>query len=92
MKMAMANSSSEPMEILLELRSIVPDVLESKNRCLILPQTLGGFNDPKYIGHMKSRIRELNRYMDMLNAGLINEMEYEGKKAEILSSIGEFDI
>ncbi len=82
--MAMRNSSSEAEEILRELKIKAPDIWESSNGCPILPLTLGELYTPKYTRYLKRRLRILNQYIGMLNAGLITEKEYESKKAEIL--------
>ncbi len=83
----MRNSNSETEEILRELKIKAPDMLESNNRCLILPQTLGELYRPRYVRYLKRRLRMLNQYIGMLNAGLITEKEYESKKAEVLLNI-----
>ncbi len=84
MKMAMINPNSDSMDLLQELRSIAPEVWKSNKRNLILPKTLGGLNKSEYVEAMQDKLCELNKYKDMFNAGLIDEMEYESKKAEIL--------
>ncbi|MGA9098678.1 MAG: hypothetical protein WB392_07070, partial [Methanotrichaceae archaeon] len=66
---------------------IAPDVWESSKRCLILPQTLGDFNKPEYAENIEDMLHKLNENIDMLNAGLISEVEYESKKTEILLSL-----
>ncbi len=86
----MADSSSELGEILQELKLRSPDISESYKRNLILPQTSGELYNKKYTRFIKRRLRKLNEYICMLNAGLITEMEYESRKAEILSNIKAF--
>lgn len=85
--MGVIESSANTMELLQELRLIAPDMWESNKRYLILPQTLGDFSNPEYVEGIQNILSKLNEYIDMLNAGLISEMEYESKKAEILSSM-----
>lgn len=85
--MAVIESSADPAELLQELRAIAPDLWESSKRCLILPHTLGDFNKPEYAENIQDLIQKLNENIGMLDAGLISEMEYENKKAEILLSM-----
>lgn len=85
--MTAIKSSIDPMEILHELKMIAPDVWESDNRRLILPQRLGDFERTEYVEGIQNMLSELNRYIGMLNTGLISEIEYESKKAGILSSM-----
>ena len=82
--MAVIKSNSDCMNILQELRLIAPDVWKSNKRNLILPHTLGDLNKSEYVESMQSKLCELNEYKDLLNAGLISEVMYESKKAEIL--------
>lgn len=74
-------------ELLQELRSIAPDMLEGCNRRIILPQKLGDLEKPEYVENIQKIIQRLNKHISMLNTGLVSEAEYERKKAEILSSI-----
>ncbi len=84
MKMAAIESSQNTMEIIQGLKLIAPEVWDSNKRKSILPQTLGDLNKPEYVEAMQDRLRKLNEYKDMLNAGLISEEMYELKKDEIL--------
>lgn len=70
--------------LLQEIKQIAPDIWESRKRCLILPQKLGGLERPEYIEGLKNVILKLYEFMDMLNAELISKADYESKKAEIL--------
>lgn len=85
--MTAIKSSADPMELLHELKVIVPDVLEGSKRRLILPPKLGDFEKPEYVEDIQNIVQKLNEYIDMLDAGLISEAEYENRKAEILSSM-----
>jgi hypothetical protein len=78
---------ADSMELLQELKVIAPDVWAGSNRRLILPAKLGDFEKPEYIQKIQGIIRKLNEYISMLDAGLVSEEEYEGKKAEILLSM-----
>jgi len=84
--MTESGSSIDWTELLQSLRLIAPDFLKEDNRRLILPQKLGFLERPEYVENIQEVIQELNECMDMLNAGLISEEEYERKKSEIFSS------
>lgn len=86
-KMTAIESSASPMEILQELRVILPDVLEGSKRRLNLPLKSGDFEKTEYVEDIQTIIQKLNAYIGMLNSGLISEAEYESRKAEILSSM-----
>lgn len=75
------------MVFLDELKQIAPDIWQGDRRHLILPKRLGDLEKQEYIEYLKGIIRKLQRYKDMLNAELINEMEYESKKAKILQDL-----
>lgn len=79
--------NADPTELLQELRSIAPDMLEGNKRLSVLPRKLGDLEKSEYVENIQDIIQKLNEYIDMLNAGLISEAEYENKKAEILSSL-----
>lgn len=85
--MAAIESSADPMDLLQELRVLAPDLWESGNRCLILPQTLGDFGKPEYAEDIQNMLHSLNEYIGMFNAGLISQSEYERKKIELLLSM-----
>ncbi len=76
---------ADSMVLLRELKLIAPDIWDGKNRCLILPQRLGDLEEPSYIECLQRVIEKLNEYDSMLDDGIITEVEYDGKKWELLN-------
>lgn len=67
---------------------MAPDIWEDKKRCLILPQKLGDLEKLEYLDGLRNVINKLSTILDMLNATLISETEYESKKLEIIYDFG----
>ncbi len=77
-------SCTDSIALLQKLKQIAPDIWEGRDRCFILPQNLGGLEEPKYIEYLQFVIERLNEYGSMLDMELIGEAEYESKKAQLL--------
>jgi hypothetical protein len=69
--------------LLRELSDISPDASTYSERILVLPRNLGDLEKPECLEEVKEKIEKLKLLKQMLNAGLISQMEYESLKAGI---------
>ena len=72
-------------EIMHELDSMIPSVLDYSERYLILPKTLGDLDKQKCLLEMHDRIQKLKHAKGLVDSRQITYADYYAKKAEILS-------
>jgi hypothetical protein len=73
MKSVIDDSSIDLESVLDTIRSTFPDIWESSERSLILPQRMGDLENPKTLVHMKNKIEELIQLEEMLVEGSIDQ-------------------
>ena len=69
--------------LLRELSDISPDASIYSERILVLPRSLGDLDKPECLEEVKEKIEKLKLLKQMLNAGLISQMEYESLKTGV---------
>ena len=85
MKIVTDESSMNLGELLGTLRSVAPDVWESRDLSGILPQRMGDLEKPEFLDGMKEKIQRLDELKQMLERGSVSQQEYGSLKDEILS-------
>jgi hypothetical protein len=72
-------------ELLGTLRSVAPDVWESRDLSGILPQRMGDLEKPEFLDVMRDKIQKLDELKEKLERGSISRLEYNSMKIKILS-------
>ena len=85
MKIVTDESSMNLSALLGTLRSVAPDVWESRDLSGILPQRMGDLEKPEFLDDMKEKIQKLDELKEMRERGSISQQEYGSLKDEILS-------
>ena len=85
MKIVTDESCTNLGELLGTLRSVAPDIWESRDLGAILPQRMGDLENPEFLNSMKDKIQKLDELKEMLKRGSVSQQEYVSLKAEILS-------
>ena len=85
MKIVTDESSMNLGALLGTLRSVAPDVWESRDLSGILPQRMGDLENPEFLDGMKEKIQRLDELKQMLERGSVSQQEYGSLKDEILS-------
>ena len=69
------------------LRSVAPDIWESRDLSAILPQRMGDLEKPEFLNSMKDKIHKLDELKEMMERGSISRLEYSSMKIEIFAEI-----
>jgi len=85
MKIVTDESSMDLGALLGTLRSVAPDVWESRDLSGILPQRMGDLEKPEFLSGMRDKIQKLNELKEMLERGSISRLEYNSMKIDVLS-------
>jgi hypothetical protein len=86
MKSVIDNSSIDLDSLLDAFKAAFPDIWESRERSLILPQRLGDLEKPEVLSQMKNKILQLNKLEEMLVQGSINQKDYPSMRIQILTN------
>ncbi len=87
MRIVRDESNMDLCALLGTLRSVAPEVWESSERNLILPQELGDLERPEIMNGLREKIRGLRELKQMLDRDSITREDYSHKKIEVLSRI-----
>ena len=85
MKIVTDESSMDLGELLGMLRSVAPDIWESRDLGAILPQRMGDLENPEFLNSLRDKIQKLDELKEMLERGSVSQQEYSSLKDEILS-------
>ena len=85
MKIVTDESGMDLGALLGTLRSVAPDIWESRDLGAILPQRMGDLENPEFLNSMKDKIHKLDELKEMMERGSISRLEYNSMKIEILS-------
>jgi hypothetical protein len=72
-------------ELLGRLRSVAPEIWESRGLGAILPQRMGDLENPEFLNSMRDKIQKLDELKQMLERGSVSQQEYGFLKDEIMS-------
>jgi hypothetical protein len=84
MKIVTDESSMNLGALLGTLRSVAPDVWESRDLSVILPQQMGDLEKPEFLNRMKDKIQKLHELKEMMERGSISKQEYNSMKIDVL--------
>ena len=84
MKIVPDESSMDLEALLGTLRSVAPDVWESRDLSEILPQRMGDLEKPEFLNRMKDKIQKLDELKEMMERGSISKQEYNSMKIDVL--------
>ena len=84
MKIVPDESSMDLGALLGTLRSVAPDVWESRDLSEILPQRMGDLEKPEFLNRMKGKIQKLEELKEMVERGSISKQEYNSMKIDVL--------
>ena len=80
-------SSNDLGALLGTLRSIAPDLWESRERSLVLPREMGDLENPEFLNKIREKIQALKETKEMMDKGSISQEDYSHIKIEILSRV-----